>query len=309
MLLASRKVVARISSVALIVLLASCGDSTSPSGGGGSGAQGEGGNGGNGGSTSSAGGPQGGAGGSGAAGGAGGAPSTCGDDHADPPTEACDGADLAGESCTTRGFDGGDLACAADCTFDESGCTLITCGNGTVDAGETCDGTALGGATCASQGFASGTLACSDNCAGFDTSACVPAVCGNGTPEGFEECDDGNLIDGDGCEHDCTLPGTVVTVCQTLSPLPNGETCEVTAGNGAKLITGDVLTPGEVLQGGQVLVNAAGQITCVACDCTAQAAGATEITCPTGVVSPESATPSSDTVAPMGATIATKLAS
>ena len=30
-------------------------------------------------------------------------------------------------------------------------------------------------------------------------------TCGNGVREGDEQCDDGNLVDGDGCESDCTL--------------------------------------------------------------------------------------------------------
>jgi uncharacterized delta-60 repeat protein len=32
----------------------------------------------------------------------------------------------------------------------------------------------------------------------------TPSVCGDGIPEGIEECDDGNAIDGDGCDVDCT---------------------------------------------------------------------------------------------------------
>lgn len=32
-----------------------------------------------------------------------------------------------------------------------------------------------------------------------------PSECGNGILEGIEECDDGNLVDGDGCDSDCTL--------------------------------------------------------------------------------------------------------
>lgn len=34
-------------------------------------------------------------------------------------------------------------------------------------------------------------------------------VCGDHVVEGLEQCDDGNFVDGDGCEHDCTL--TVAT--------------------------------------------------------------------------------------------------
>jgi cysteine-rich repeat protein len=30
--------------------------------------------------------------------------------------------------------------------------------------------------------------------------------CGDGVREFFEECDDGNQVDGDGCEADCTRP-------------------------------------------------------------------------------------------------------
>lgn len=33
----------------------------------------------------------------------------------------------------------------------------------------------------------------------------TPGECGNGIPEGIEECDDGNAVDGDGCNTDCTL--------------------------------------------------------------------------------------------------------
>ncbi len=34
-----------------------------------------------------------------------------------------------------------------------------------------------------------------------------PADCGDGVVRGSEPCDDGNAIDGDGCDHDCTLTG------------------------------------------------------------------------------------------------------
>ncbi|MFI5289082.1 MAG: amidohydrolase family protein, partial [Polyangia bacterium] len=67
--------------------------------------------------------------------------------------------------------------------------------------------------------------------------------------------------------------------------LPSG-TCQVTAGSNAKLITADVLLPGKELKGGQVLVDDTGKIACVDCDCSQMGAGATQIDCPTGVVSP-----------------------
>jgi cysteine-rich repeat protein len=34
----------------------------------------------------------------------------------------------------------------------------------------------------------------------------APPSCGDGTPQDPEECDDGNRVDADGCEADCTLP-------------------------------------------------------------------------------------------------------
>jgi cytosine/adenosine deaminase-related metal-dependent hydrolase len=69
------------------------------------------------------------------------------------------------------------------------------------------------------------------------------------------------------------------------APLAAG-TCAVSGSGKATLITGTILTPDNVLRGGQVLVDAAGNITCVACDCSAMATDATNISCPTGVVSP-----------------------
>jgi Synergist-CTERM protein sorting domain-containing protein len=83
--------------------------------------------------------------------------------------------------------------------------------------------------------------------------------------------------------------GPKITMCPAAgaAPLASG-TCEVTAGDGNKLITADVLLPGEVLRGGQVLVDESGRIACAACDCASAtgAAGATRINCPTGVISP-----------------------
>ncbi|MFK7997956.1 MAG: DUF4215 domain-containing protein [Polyangiales bacterium] len=52
--------------------------------------------------------------------------------------EVCDGSNLGGASCVSRGFTGGTLSCSA-CAFNETGCTNITCGNGSIETGEECD--------------------------------------------------------------------------------------------------------------------------------------------------------------------------
>ncbi len=79
----------------------------------------------------------------------------------------------------------------------------------------------------------------------------------------------------------------VITTCPGDSlPPPASGRCEVTAGGDAMLITGDILTPGEVFRGGQVLVGADGRIACVACDCSGMASGATAVVCPDVAVSP-----------------------
>ena len=113
---------------------------------------------------------------------------------------------------------------------------------------------------------------------------------------GFTSCSSSTIISGSVTISDGTMiiggtgrivlsslpPG--VTVCETLAPLASG-TCEATPGSGGLLITGDVLTPTGVLRGGQVLVDATGQIACVSCECSAPS-GVAEVSCPTGVISP-----------------------
>ena len=83
--------------------------------------------------------------------------------------------------------------------------------------------------------------------------------------------------------------GPRITICpgDALPPLAAGV-CQTTAGDMGLLITADVLAPGEVFRGGQVLVDATGTIACVGCDCstTAGAATATRVVCPDGVLSP-----------------------
>ena len=55
-------------------------------------------------------------------------------------SEECDGANLAGASCVSRGFDDGTLRChAATCQYDETACTNVRCGDRVIDASEECD--------------------------------------------------------------------------------------------------------------------------------------------------------------------------
>lgn len=103
----------------------------------------------------------------------------CGNGVIDAPSEQCDGADLAGEDCTSvpGGFTSGDLSCGGSCTFDTSSCG--TCGNGTIDSEEEeCDGANLGGNDCTTipGGFVGGVLQCAANCL-FDASACSTPQC------------------------------------------------------------------------------------------------------------------------------------
>jgi len=94
--------------------------------------------------------------------------------------ETCDGTNLDGESCESRGFYDGTLACT-DCQFDQTDCSG-TCGDGVFDGafGEECDGTDLGGALCSDLGLTGSGLVCDDSCR-LDASACtrwVSVSCG-----------------------------------------------------------------------------------------------------------------------------------
>ena len=74
-------------------------------------------------------------------------------------------------------------------------------------------------------------------------------------------------------------------------PLPpiSGAVCEVdTVGTGGLVLRGTVLAPDSLLRAGEVLVDEAGVIQCVGCDCASSPAGldASLVVCPDGVISP-----------------------
>lgn len=115
---------------------------------------------------------------------------SCGDgDKAEE--EVCDAADLGGKTCTSlvgKGWEGGTLACAADCSsLDESGC--YRCGDGKVNGKETCDVYQQVTKTCEEHDnkYSGGALGCKKDCSGYDVSGC--AWCGDGKITGKEVCD------------------------------------------------------------------------------------------------------------------------
>src|SRR5262249_2026566 len=79
--------------------------------------------------------------------------------------------------------------------------------------------------------------------------------CGNGVPDGGEQCDDGNIVDGDGCDSNCTLTACgngIVTTGEACDDgnLADGDGCSSTCQDtsapentsDSKLIPGDTIT-------------------------------------------------------------------
>src|SRR5262245_35304336 len=56
------------------------------------------------------------------------------------------------------------------------------------------------------------------------------ACCGNGVVEGTEACDDGNVLDFDGCSHDCRFESALIL--QAIHEQPAGVGCDID-GNGS----------------------------------------------------------------------------
>ncbi len=125
----------------------------------------------------------------------GGATNPCCGNDSKQGTEVCDGADLGGEGCVSRGFDGGTLFCESDClAFDTAACF----GCGTV-----CDG------VCSSASCFGTDPDC--DVGGGATGVC----CGNSRIEGAEACDRGNVESNMTCLEDCS--GATITGCTTIT--------------------------------------------------------------------------------------------
>jgi len=117
--------------------------------------------------------------------------------------EACDGANLGGQTCESLGWHGTGLACDAACELATTACEANgRCGDGAIQAsyGEQCDGLNLDGLDCGSLGYHGVGLFCDGECL-HDWSVCVAnGRCGDGAIQASfgEQCDGVNL-DGQTC--------------------------------------------------------------------------------------------------------------
>lgn len=184
--------------------------------------------------------------------GCGGTGPVCGDDMAEG-LEVCDGTDLRGESCISRGYDGGTLSCNATCDgYLDLGtsCTGTgpVCGDDDATGGEVCDGADLRHRTCMNLGFIIGDLACKIDCHAFDTSDCVSgSFCGNHAIEGGEICD-GIALAGEDCSSQGFEAGTLrcVVTCDAFDT----ENCyDIPEGCGDGIRAGDEVCDGDDLGG------------------------------------------------------------
>lgn len=176
----------------------------------------------------------------------------CGDGLVTPPEECDDGNVTDGDGCDACRFTCVSTDAARNCApADPCG------GQGTCDdATHTCTpGTPIGDG-----------LPCPGDPTGYCKSGvCTQPVCPNDVVEPGEECDDGDTIDGDGCDTDCTLtctdPATdcgapplcqkhtcsAAHVCQAVpDPTLDGSAC----GSGLECQGGACLPPGSVCGNG-----------------------------------------------------------
>jgi hypothetical protein len=88
------------------------------------------------------------------------------------------------------------------------------------------------------------------------------------------------------------VPDAKVVFCEELSMPEGGGVCNISTGDNALLIKGNILVMDTIYQGGEVLVDQSGLITYVGCsssrpdELASLVAGATSIECAEGVVSP-----------------------
>lgn len=110
-------------------------------------------------------------------------------------------------ACETGSLDGysgiDDADCLAYCVFEESDAA----GSGLFETFYSLVVTCGDGYQAPDEECDDGNLIDGDGC----DSNCTPTACGNAVVTAGEACDDGNLSDGDGCDSNCTLPATTTT--------------------------------------------------------------------------------------------------
>ncbi len=121
------------------------------------------------------------------------------------------------ELCLTVG-----LTCSNACSNEDN--PYIgdhTCGGGSDTLGYVQP--EWGGAVCLGSGSCDDPVAAPNNAWNAFCCCGLSPVCGNGVLEGVEQCDDGNLVNGDGCNANCTLdslscPHDKCAVGKTINP-------------------------------------------------------------------------------------------
>jgi len=112
------------------------------------------------------------------------------------------------------------------------------CGNKKVDTGEKCDKAILAGSPGACPTSAADcddknkcTIDSMTGSAATCTAVCdhspIASCCGNGTVDTGEECDDGNVVDNDGCNNLCKLPGGHLVITEVAVSPSEAEFVEI----------------------------------------------------------------------------------
>jgi len=141
-------------------------------------------------------------------------PATCGDGFV-TGTEECDDGNMEdGDGCQSSCFPG----CIAG---EADGCPSTECSVGSCDLGR-----------CLSEPVADGTTCTDGVCRG---GVCTDPLCGNGSVDGEEACDDGNRIDGDGCDNDCSPSCEGDDDCRDGILCNGAESCEATSDGGGRI--------------------------------------------------------------------------
>jgi parallel beta-helix repeat protein len=152
--------------------------------------------------------------------------------------EVCDGSNLGGQSCQTKGFDSGTLACSSNCTsFNTTNC--VHCNNNHVcDPGENCNscpGDCFKSAPVCGNGkceAANGEncLSCPQDCNGVQTGRKDKRYCcGSGAGTNPVSCSDARCTGGG---NSCTTIATPTSCCGdgTCQANENTTTCGVDCG-------------------------------------------------------------------------------